>query len=277
MRFCTPPVRSQLLWILLPGLIAAACSSDPASGSRIDGPSSDVGAGSDGTTEGDTSSVDLDSGLAEDTETTADVPSPDAVSVDATPLDGETLDADAPDTVLVDVEPDGDGLIPSDFEPGPLPDPGGLPLGYSDTPPAGADSAACATSQWWSRGDRESNLMHPGGDCTSCHNSRREGPIFSIAGTVMPDYDAAEDCRGVTGPVVEIYGSSGTLLQTLRANSVGNFFSERRIAADQLPYTARVIYDGRVREMFTPQTSGQCNSCHTAIGANGAPGRIVLP
>ena len=29
--------------------------------------------------------------------------------------------------------------------------------------------------------------------------------------------------------------------------------------------------------MATPQSTGNCASCHTAKGANGAPGRIVAP
>jgi len=29
--------------------------------------------------------------------------------------------------------------------------------------------------------------------------------------------------------------------------------------------------------MTAPQTSGDCNGCHTQTGANGAPGRITLP
>lgn len=41
------------------------------------------------------------------------------------------------------------------------------------------------------------------------------------------------------------------------------------------PYTARVVVNGVVTsQMLTPQTNGDCNSCHTALGAQGAPGRI---
>jgi hypothetical protein len=43
------------------------------------------------------------------------------------------------------------------------------------------------------------------------------------------------------------------------------------------PFTAEVIYQGQSVSMTTPQTSGDCNSCHTESGANGAPGRIVVP
>jgi hypothetical protein len=44
-----------------------------------------------------------------------------------------------------------------------------------------------------------------------------------------------------------------------------------------LPFTAKVTFQGREIVMTTPQTDGDCNSCHTETGANGAPGRIKLP
>ncbi|MGD0679831.1 MAG: hypothetical protein ABSC94_30975 [Polyangiaceae bacterium] len=41
--------------------------------------------------------------------------------------------------------------------------------------------------------------------------------------------------------------------------------------------TATITYNGKTAAMTTPQMTGDCNSCHTEQGANGAPGRIVLP
>jgi hypothetical protein len=38
-----------------------------------------------------------------------------------------------------------------------------------------------------------------------------------------------------------------------------------------------VRYQGRERRMFSSAPTGDCNSCHTQTGRNGAPGRIVLP
>jgi hypothetical protein len=61
------------------------------------------------------------------------------------------------------------------------------------------------------------------------------------------------------------------------ANFAGNF----NIAANAniaLPFRARVVAaDGHERSMQTPQMIGDCNSCHSVTGKNGAPGRIVLP
>jgi len=41
--------------------------------------------------------------------------------------------------------------------------------------------------------------------------------------------------------------------------------------------TARVVRGDQERVMLSPQMDGDCNSCHTENGANGAPGRIVAP
>ena len=38
-----------------------------------------------------------------------------------------------------------------------------------------------------------------------------------------------------------------------------------------------VRFQGRATEMTTTQLSGDCNLCHTESGAQGAPGRVVLP
>ncbi len=63
-------------------------------------------------------------------------------------------------------------------------------------------------------------------------------------------------------------------------NNAGNFIIENSALCSQascLPYRVRLTLDGRTREMLTPQTDGDCMSCHTAVGRDGAPGRIVAP
>lgn len=154
-------------------------------------------------------------------------------------------------------------------------DVGPPPFGFSTTPTL-TSTGACSTEQWWVQGDRESELMHPGDDCTACHLREREGPILSVAGTVFQNLDDETDCRGIPDAVIEIVGSNGQVAFTLTANAAGNFFSTRSLTGIA-PYTARVTYDGRTIEMATPQTDGACNRCHTADGIEGAPGRIVLP
>jgi hypothetical protein len=57
-------------------------------------------------------------------------------------------------------------------------------------------------------------------------------------------------------------------------NAVGNFYSTAAVAR---PFQAKVVRNGLERVMTVAQTTGDCNSCHTVTGANGAPGRIMAP
>jgi hypothetical protein len=82
-----------------------------------------------------------------------------------------------------------------------------------------------------------------------------------------------ENCNGVSGATIEIIGKDGSSV-TLTSNSAGNFYSKSPIPT---PFTAKVTYNGKTSQMQSEQTDGACNSCHTAAGANGAPGRIALP
>lgn len=152
----------------------------------------------------------------------------------------------------------------------------GMPAG-SCTPvnTAGAPSV-CTSGKTWTRGNRGSRDMHPGGACIDCH-SRDEGPRYAFAGTVYPTAHEPDDCYGSNGSSVsmqvEITDARG---QTYRAavGAAGNFGSQTRFTA---PYTARVIVGTKVREMKTPQTNGDCNTCHTERGNEKAAGRIIAP
>jgi len=142
-------------------------------------------------------------------------------------------------------------------------------------PPPTADEFGCySDGSRWVYGNRESPFMHPGGDCIDCHSSMREGPRYASAGSVMNYWDERLDCAGAAGIMVELTGADGTVV-TASTNRAGNFWFRSAVAT---PYTARVIGpDGAVREMFAPQTDLDCMHCHTEMGANGAPGRIVAP
>jgi hypothetical protein len=127
----------------------------------------------------------------------------------------------------------------------------------------------------WTSGDEESPQMHPGGACIACH-SRGEGPRFSVAGTVFPTAHEPTDCYGVEGGSdvhVEITDAAGSVL-TLSVNAAGNFYSTKTVA---YPFHAKVVTMGQERAMGAAQATGDCNSCHTETGKNGAPGRIMLP
>jgi mono/diheme cytochrome c family protein len=121
--------------------------------------------------------------------------------------------------------------------------------------------------------------MHPGVACVSCH-SVHDGPRFAIGGTVYPSAHEPDDCNGLDGQgaletSVVITDATGRVL-TLAVNAVGNFHSDE---ADSIvmPIRAKVVQGGVERVMFGERMTGDCNSCHTQDGANGAPGRILTP
>jgi len=70
-----------------------------------------------------------------------------------------------------------------------------------------------------------------------------------------------------------IAGANGQVL-TLARNRAGNFYSQMAAA---VPYRAKIVTASVERAMTAEQTSGDCNRCHTQAGANGAPGRIMIP
>jgi mono/diheme cytochrome c family protein len=74
---------------------------------------------------------------------------------------------------------------------------------------------------------------------------------------------------------VEILHEDGGLVVSIPVNN-GNFYADAT-GFPPATYKARVVTSQGTRTMVTAQTNGDCNSCHTAEGLNGAPGRIYLP
>jgi hypothetical protein len=135
--------------------------------------------------------------------------------------------------------------------------------------------ASAGAQKMWTGGDEESPLMHPGMSCITCH-SRGEGPRFQAAATVYATLDAKDDSYGVSGATVRLTDSKGVVLK-LVTNEAGNFFSGRRDPRLAFPVSVKVFRPGGENQMGSPAPSGDCASCHTAKGANGAPGRILAP
>jgi hypothetical protein len=129
----------------------------------------------------------------------------------------------------------------------------------------------CTSNRMWTNGDLGSTLMHPGRTCIACHIGT-PAPVLTIAGTVYPSAHEPDDCFGAAATVAITDANGRTV--SLIANSSGNFLTEQSVA---LPFFAKVMKNGQERAMQAAQTVGDCNSCHTVDGANGAPGRIFLP
>lgn len=159
-------------------------------------------------------------------------------------------------------------------------DAGAPPPGDAGPDPYGTPTV-CSSGTNWLLGTHRSQNMEPGLACIACHARSRGAPRFDIAGTVYATAHEPDSCNGTNaGAVVVITDATGGVWR-LSTNSVGNFSALG--TGMTMPYLARVEYAGRTREMVTPQSSGDCNTCHTLAGtttlagAPPAPGRIMLP
>lgn len=141
----------------------------------------------------------------------------------------------------------------------------------------------CTSGQSWPGGNRGNPVMHPGLACIACHQrgddvalapDDDDAPQFRIAGTVYPTGHEPNDCNGAATGSVEVSNAAGMVIATLPVNSVGNFFSTAAVPAG---FHVAVVANGKRRAMVMSPPKGDCNSCHTTAGANGAPGRITLP
>lgn len=139
--------------------------------------------------------------------------------------------------------------------------------------PLGAE-ATCSSNKYWTRG--ESTTMRPGEACIACHASsnEEEAPLYTIAGTLYPTGHEPDDCNSTASGAKVVITDANGAEHELTPNQVGNFYLAGSIA---LPYTAKIVSDAGERKMLSPQQSGDCNTCHTADGSGGAPGRVVVP
>jgi|APLak6261675434_1056106.scaffolds.fasta_scaffold01368_3 mono/diheme cytochrome c family protein len=169
----------------------------------------------------------------------------------------------------------------------------GMPEGMCGEVDAGSMEPTCASGTYRLQptpaNDHASRTMAPGLACISCHSQQNFagqnpggleafGDIYDYMGTVFRaphEKDLCDPNLG-TSATVEIYNEAGTKVATMPVNSGGNFMG---FAAGGKPpkYTAKLVTPAGTRVMAGLQTSGDCNTCHTVAGAEGAPGRIYLP
>jgi hypothetical protein len=135
--------------------------------------------------------------------------------------------------------------------------------------------------------------MHPGVKCNRCH-SQTQGPNLQFAGTVYRGAHDIDDCNGAgpPPPLSVVITDKNDKTVTLTVNAAGNFQlvkppgqgngnrgngNGNGNSAFAPPFRAKVTDGTKTRVMNGSVTSGDCNSCHTAAGANSAPGRILAP
>ena len=147
----------------------------------------------------------------------------------------------------------------------------------------------CTSGQTWAitgTGKHDGNdddgigvRMNPGLACISCHQNKTKRNIVQVGGTVYATKHEKDLCFGTnpSGAKVVIIDQNGAETN-LDIADTGNFALSTEDKALAFPITAKVVLaDGSERVMSSPQDSGDCNSCHTEQGDNGAPGRIFLP
>jgi cytochrome c553 len=150
---------------------------------------------------------------------------------------------------------------------------------FSANAPAGVGDGPCASGLWWNGGNQGSGQMMPGEACVACHTSGGEGPRDRFMGTAYGAVNETSLCSALdvpSGAVVEILDLNDVVKITIPINSVGNFYSTRQQTFTGA-YKARVVANGKTNAMAASQTVGDCNTCHTAAGASGAPGRVMYP
>lgn len=140
----------------------------------------------------------------------------------------------------------------------------------------------CTTGR--TAGTSENQDMTPGQACNACHaytnagGDGNEAPIYAFAGTVYTAHHEPDNCVGGTNgggsAEIEIVSATGQRFTAPILDS-GNFMLETHEIT--YPITARITYQGRTRWMIEPQMSGDCNTCHSEAGSEGASGRIRLP
>jgi hypothetical protein len=134
--------------------------------------------------------------------------------------------------------------------------------------------ANCSTHSLWTLGNQASPVMTPGRECVACHVATSGEPtlIYTVAGTVMGALHDPDDCNGIGSVEVNLAGNGGNL--TLITNAAGNFFTRTAITP---PYVPTLNLAGRRTTGGMHNDTGNCGTCHTVDGTQGAVGRLVAP
>lgn len=143
--------------------------------------------------------------------------------------------------------------------------------------PGANGPVVCTSGQTWANGDK-GPTMQPGRACITCHESNGDNDIVQIGGTVYPTLRELDGCYGIAGGASVVITDASGKIYTLPVGPTGNFSLDAKDTARiAMPFRAKVVRNGVERHMGTPQSTGDCNSCHTETGRNGAPGRILVP
>ena len=140
--------------------------------------------------------------------------------------------------------------------------------------------SVCSSGEIWTYSDKDSPLMNPGRSCVKCHaetNDEGHAPFYKVAGTVMQSLHDSDDCRGAPQMTIVLTDANETEW-VMVGNSAGNFWLDPTAEVAMPLKTARIIDEhGNERVKQVKVSDGDCASCHTRDGADGAPGRLIPP
>lgn len=162
----------------------------------------------------------------------------------------------------------------------------GTPAGACGSLPAKPLPTTCMSQSFWTQGETGNEQMLPGRACRACHHIEAPEVEYFFAGTVFPAFHEQDLCNApppANARIEILDDSTGAVTLTLMPDAAGNFTSLQSSPGVPLPYRARLVSGGVAREMTRPQTSGDCNGCHTEQGTHvapetvDAPGRLVWP
>jgi len=162
----------------------------------------------------------------------------------------------------------------------------GAPSGTCGRIAARPAPTTCRSGMMWTQDEACSDRMLPGMACRTCHAGEATQINYFFQGTMFPAFheaDLCEDPPPADAHIEILDDATGQITLTLMPGAFGNFSSLGISPGVPIPYRARVVANGQMREMMTPQTSGDCNACHTEQGTHApgttldAPGRITWP
>lgn len=156
------------------------------------------------------------------------------------------------------------------------------PAPDAGSPDGGADAGVpttCASGVFYNQlTEPPGELMNPGMSCPTCHAANALAYVaFQYAGTVMVAPHEKNACKppaSFDGGTVEVLFLDGGLFWKWDVNASGSF---KTLDAGPSPYVARLSKNGQSKSSQTPHTSGDCNTCHSEQGSNGASGRLTFP
>ncbi|MDQ7067939.1 MAG: hypothetical protein Q9M40_08180 [Sulfurimonas sp.] len=141
----------------------------------------------------------------------------------------------------------------------------------------------------WRDSDSDSSdntvYHNQGTSCLSCHKAPAtgaEGYSFLSGGTIYTELNATTAAQYATGYTIRALLDTNLSINYISGRGYGNSRSQDTALSNDYNFTAQVVNSSGVvvnssaTNSHSTASNLDCNVCHTAAGANGAPGRIHI-